>query len=162
MTTHTDHDHELQHAIDTLNGLLHGERSAVETYELAIAQFRGEAPKELQDCLRSHLMRVDRLTQRIGELGGSPILTSGTWGTFAKLVENGAAAFGRKAAIAALEEGEDIGLRQYDDALDDLDADSLHLVEGELLFEERSTHAAMGVLKSRYQDKRSPGGEKES
>jgi demethoxyubiquinone hydroxylase (CLK1/Coq7/Cat5 family) len=149
MANQTIHVSDTQRSIAALDALLHGERSAVETYEHAIARFTGEAPVELTDCLRSHLMRVDRLVMRIRELGGEAAMTSGMWGTFARLVGNGAALFGRKSAVAALEEGEDLGLRMYEDHLDDLDPESRNLVVGELQFEQRSTHAMMGVLRSR-------------
>lgn len=61
--------------------------------------------------------------------GGEPATSSGPWGTFAKLVEGGAAAFGDKAALRALEEGEDHGRDDYRRDLADLDASARQFVE---------------------------------
>jgi len=72
---------------------------------------------------------------------------SSTWGAFAKLVEAGAKAFGEKAAIAALEEGEDHGLRLYKGDLDKLDAASRVFVETEMLPAQEQTHRTLSALK---------------
>ena len=53
------------------------------------------------------------LRDAIVACGGTPAEGSGAWGTFAKVVEGGAKVFGEKAAVAALEEGEDHGLADY-------------------------------------------------
>jgi len=133
-------------AVDPLNTLLRGELSAVETYGQAIEKFGSDAPPELIECQRSHQARALRLQRRIRELGGRPSLDSGTWGAFAKLVEGGAALFGRKAALNALEEGEDHGLAEYRERMDDMDVDSRRLVESELMPEQQATHDAMSRL----------------
>ena len=132
--------------IDALTALLHGERSAVETYTQAIAKFGAEAPYELNDCQRSHRDRVERLVRRLAELGGHPPDGSGLWGTFAKLVEGGAALFGRANALAALEEGEDHGIATYRERLDDVDGESRRLIEAELLPAQLMTHDVMRNL----------------
>ena len=54
-------------------------------------------------------------------------------GAFARLFEGGAKAFGDRAAIAALEEGEDHGLKLYRESFKKLDADARQLVEQDLL-----------------------------
>ncbi len=138
--------HNIARATDALNALLRGELSAVETFEQAIAKFGTDAPHELTACLQSHQMRVQKLTVRIYDLGGKPAEGSGLWGAFAKLVEGGAAIFGRKSALAALEEGEDHGLAQYRERLEDLDVESRSLIESELLPEQIKTHDAVRNL----------------
>lgn len=129
-------------SIERLNALLRGELSAVETYGEIINKFGEEAPVELNECLRSHRQRVTKLGGRIVDLGGTPSASSGLWGSFARLVEKGAALFGRQNALAALEEGEDHGLAQYREYLDDhdLDVDSRRLFEAELMPEQLKTH----------------------
>jgi hypothetical protein len=134
-------------AIDQLNSFLRGELSACETYRQAIdklgdSQFRGE----LESCLRSHEARVSELRDRIGILGGRPSEGSGPWGGFAKLVEAGAKLFGAKSAIAALEEGEDHGLKDYKRDLGDLDVES-RLLAQRMLAEQERTHAVVSGLK---------------
>lgn len=105
--------------IDQLNAFLRGEISAVETHKQAIDKLgKSQHVATLRDNLASHEARVTKLRDEIKKYGGTPSEGSGIWGTFAKMVEGGAAAFGEKAAIAALEEGEDHGRDDYKAALD--------------------------------------------
>jgi len=76
-----------------------------------------------------------------------PADSSGPWGGFAKLVEGGAKVFGVKAALAALEEGEDHGKKLYREDLDKLDASTRSFVETELMPEQQQTHDLMSQLK---------------
>jgi demethoxyubiquinone hydroxylase (CLK1/Coq7/Cat5 family) len=135
-------------SVDVLNSFLRGEISAVETYRQALDKITaGPARMNLQECLRSHEQRVSLLSARIRSIGGEPAEGSGPWGAFAKLVEGGAKAFGEKAAIAALEEGEDHGRNDYQRELDKLDLDSRQLVEHQVLPEQLRTHRALSDLK---------------
>lgn len=99
-------------SVDQLNSFLRGEMSAVETYQQAIDKLEPSSTSrdQLLVNLKSHQDRVMMLRDAITELGGTPAEGSGPWGAFAKVVEGGAKAFGDKAAVAALEEGEDHGL----------------------------------------------------
>lgn len=134
--------------VDTLNELLRGEISAVETYRQALEKLTSSpARAQLEDCCRSHEGRVQKLRAEVVRLGGNPDEKSGAWGTFAKLVEGGAKAFGEKAAIAALEEGEDHGLRLYRDDIAKLDASSRALIEQDVLPAQERTHRALSTLK---------------
>lgn len=140
---------DINSSVDTLNSLLRGEISAVETYDQALEKLRGDAAvaTQLSECRSSHEERVELLREEITRLGGEPADGSGPWGAFAKLVEGGAKAFGRQAAIAALEEGEDHGLKQYRDDLPKLDANMRTALEGRLLSKQQQTHRAMSTLK---------------
>jgi hypothetical protein len=135
--------------IEVLNGLLRGEISAVETYDQALQELYDDTAVsgELSACRSSHQRRVELLRSEVVNRGGEPALGSGAWGSFAKLVEGGARPFRKKAAISALEEGEDYGLRQYRDDLKDLDSSARSLLEGHLLSEQQRTHRAMSTLK---------------
>ncbi|HEX8113748.1 MAG TPA: DUF2383 domain-containing protein, partial [Kofleriaceae bacterium] len=119
-------------SIDKLNEFLRGEMSAVETYQMALDKIEGSsaARDELLVNLKSHRDRVIALQDAIVALGGTPAQSSGPWGTFAKLVEGAAKVLGDKAAIDALEEGEDHGLKDYRKDLDQLDARGRQLVGG--------------------------------
>jgi hypothetical protein len=136
-------------SIDQLNSFLRGEISAVETYRIALDRLDAGSPArgELSSCMRSHQERVDLLRGQIRALGGDPAEGSGPWGAFAKTVESGAALLGDKASIAALEEGEDHGLKDYRSDLSDLDADCQRLVSAELLPKQLQTHRTMSTLK---------------
>jgi uncharacterized protein (TIGR02284 family) len=133
--------------IDQLNSFLRGEISAVETYRKALDKVRDPSVKsQLMECERSHESRVDVLKERIQQLGGSPAVSSGPWGAFSKVVTAGAAFAGDKAAIAALEEGEDHGLNDYQRDIDKLDPETRALVENDLLPAQKRTHDALSML----------------
>jgi demethoxyubiquinone hydroxylase (CLK1/Coq7/Cat5 family) len=135
-------------SVQTLNGFLRGEISAVETYRQAMAKLSASpARAQLAECHQSHEQRAEKLRQQIRRLGGEPATDSGAWGAFSRLVEGGAKAFGEKAAIAALEEGEDHGLKLYRDDLGKLDASSRELVQQELLPAQERTHRSLSTLK---------------
>ena len=74
--------------VDTLNGFLRGEISAVETYRQALDKLQSSPSRvQLEQCRRSHEERVSRLRQEVVRLGGKPEEGSGAWGAFAKLVD---------------------------------------------------------------------------
>jgi hypothetical protein len=123
----------------------------VETYRQALDM---KAPSEdvrstLQRCSSSHQQRVDALRNEVRRLGGTPETGSGAWGSFAKLIEGGATAFGIKAAIAALEEGEDHGVKVYEKAPTNLPPSAMSFLQKHLLPEQARTHSAMSALKAR-------------
>jgi hypothetical protein len=138
---------------DELNKLLRGELSAVETYQMAIDKLDANSPvrAELQACMSSHQSRVMMLRDQVLALRGEPSGSSGPWGAFAKAVQGTAKVFGDKATIAALEEGEDHGLKDYKRELDDtdLDAQARMIVANQLLPQQQQTHARLSALKKR-------------
>jgi hypothetical protein len=138
--------------VDTLNSFLRGEISAVETYRQALDKLR-DKPEEssLRDCLRSHEQRVSLLKNEIRLRGGEPAQGSGPWGTFVKLLEGGAKLFGAKAAIAALEEGEDHGRDDYKRDAPKLEPDARAFVQQQLVPEQLRTHQTMSMLKKRME-----------
>src|SRR5690349_21868968 len=123
--------------VNHLNSLLRGEISAVETYRQALSKLDRVAFRNtLEDCARSHETRVQLLRSEVLRRGGEPAEGSGAWGSFAKLVEGAATAFGDKAAVAALEEGEDHGRNDYKRELDSLDPTARQFVQSQLLPEQ--------------------------
>jgi hypothetical protein len=139
---------ENEKVVDTLNTFLRGELSAVETYRQALDKLNNSASRTLLlDCHISHEQRVEKLRQQVAKLGGEPSNNSGPWGAFAKLIEGGAKIFGEKAAISALEEGEDHGLKLYRDEIGKLDQESRRLVETDLLPAQERTHRTMSTFK---------------
>jgi len=106
----------------TLNSLLRGEMSAIETYRMAIDKLKGSNEPglaELQAMRRDHRDAADSLWQLLERKGEQPSEGSGAWGAFAKAVEGTARLFGNAAALKALKEGEEHGLKDYEDALHD-------------------------------------------
>jgi uncharacterized protein (TIGR02284 family) len=135
-------------SVSVLNSFLRGEISAVETYRQALDTVSAVPVRtQLQDCMMSHARRVDVLREQISSLGGEPAEGSGIWGTFAKAVEGGAKVLGEKAAVAALEEGEDHGRKEYRQELDKLDATTRAFVQSRIMPEQERTHSALSMLK---------------
>lgn len=138
-------------SIEHLNSFLRGELSAVETYRMALEKLDANSPVrlEVEAVMQDHQQRVHALREAIITAGGEPTETSGPWGLWAKIVEGGARVFGDKAAIAALEEGEDHGLEDYRDGIDDqdLDVQARALVVSQLLPAQQQTHDRMSALK---------------
>ena len=138
--------------IDTLNSFLRGEISAVETYRQALEKLSDKPEAStLAECLRSHEQRVAWLSGEIQSRGGEPAQSSGPWGAFARLMEGGAKLFGEKAAIAALEEGEDHGRDDYRRDAPKLEPDARTFVQQQLIPEQLRTHQAMSTLKRQLQ-----------
>ena len=140
---------EIANSVDQLNSFLRGELSAVETYDQAIAKLVDEPSivGKLEACRLSHQKRVTLIRDEITRRGGEPAEGSGPWGAFAQLVEGGAKLFGKKAAIAALEEGEDHGRDDYKAELDEMSADLRAFVETKLLPDQLHTHDVLSNLK---------------
>ena len=137
--------------VDTLNGFLRGEISAVETYRQALDKLQTSPSRvQLEQCRRSHEQRVERLRREVVRLGGKPEEGSGAWGAFASLVEGSAKVLGEKAAISALEAGEDRGLKLYRDEMGKLDATARAVIESEVLPEQERTHESLSTLKHSF------------
>jgi hypothetical protein len=138
-------------SVDQLNHFLRGEISAVETYRMALEKLEPASPARLdvEACMQSHQSRVSVLRDAILATGGTPVDSSGPWGAFAKVVEGGARVLGDKAAIAALEEGEDHGVKDYRSDLAQLDAQTQSLILSRLRPEQQQTHDRMSALKKR-------------
>lgn len=109
--------------VTALNSLLRGEMSALETYRDAREKLGEESVlgAELLQIQLEHRDASDALWHHIEQHGGKPSEGSGPWGAFAKTVEGAAALLGDNAVLKALKEGEEHGLKDYQDALEDKD-----------------------------------------
>jgi hypothetical protein len=132
--------------VEPLNVLLRGEHAAVETYKLALDNLedKSKARTSLEACLQSHQQRVALLKATIAQRGGTPVAPPGAWPSVVELTELMA---GDKAALEALEEGEDHELSDYRGALVGLDANARQLVELQLLPKQIQSHHAISELR---------------
>jgi uncharacterized protein (TIGR02284 family) len=127
------------HNIETLNKFLKDELSATETYQQALDKLGDETgPSESEDLVpiyEAHKDAVSSLQSLISRLGGTPCEDSGTWGTWAKIVQGGANMLGKKTALKALQGGEKSGAKDYEEALQDteLSSDIRSFIETTLL-----------------------------
>ncbi len=121
-----------------LNSLLRGEISATETYRMAIekvvdAKDAATHSGLLREIQEEHSRAAQGIRDRIRELGGDPSDSSGAWGAWAKTVQATMNMFGDTSSLKALKEGEEHGLKDYQEALDDVDTSSAQLIQNQLI-----------------------------
>ncbi len=105
--------------MDHLNKLLRDELSATETYRQALDKIRAEHGQDarfqqLTEMQRDHEQAAAQLRTLIQQMGGQASNDSGVWGTWARTVMGTAKLLGDKAALKALKEGEESGLKDWD------------------------------------------------
>jgi uncharacterized protein (TIGR02284 family) len=138
--------------VERLNSMLDGEIAAVQTYGQALDKIENPAVcQELERAQICHSHRVQALVAKIESIGGKPTKGAGPWVQFAKALEGGAKAFGDKAAVSMLEEGEDKGLADYKKLATKDDNPIVQGVAREFLPRQQETHDAMSNLKHRMQ-----------
>jgi len=126
-------------AVGQLNSLLRGEISAAETYRMAIDQVSDSDDTTmanvglLREMQEEHGRAAQALRDRIKELGGEASDSSGPWGVWAKFTQGSANLFGDSAALKSLKEGEEHGLKDYQEAMDDVDTTSADLIRNQLI-----------------------------
>lgn len=127
------------HNVKTIEKLLKDELSATETYQQALESFRipgGQfMANSLTPILGAHKAAASNLEAQITKLGGTPQKGTGAWGSWAKLILEGASLLGKQSAIKVLLEGEKNGEGDYEAALKDatLSSEVRTLIETKLL-----------------------------
>ena len=122
-----------------LNSFLRGEISAAETYRMAIEKVSDADNSHaanlglLREIQAEHGRAAQALRDRIRELGGEPSDSSGAWGAWAKFTQGTANLFGDASALKSLKEGEEHGLKDYQEGLDDIDMTSADLISNQLI-----------------------------
>ncbi len=139
--------------LEQLNSFLRGEISAIETYRQAMEKLHLEKNDAgvalLRSCMESHEKRMNALESEVRRRGGTPATGSGAWGAFARLVQGGADLLSQKTAVAALEEGEDHGLHDYERDVPRLDPATRAWFESTIYPEQRATHRTIRDFKNR-------------
>jgi len=138
-------------SLERWNSLLRGEISATETYQQALAKMEGsECAEKLRRMQVEHREAANTIRQHIHQMGGKPDQDSGVWGAWAKFVEGTAKIFGQAAAVQALREGEEQGVRDYENALKDesLGGECKNLIRMQLLPQTRDHIAMLKILQA--------------
>src|SRR5262245_12820774 len=121
---------------DAINSLLRGEMSAVETYTQAMGKFDDEtAIADLQKIRDEHSRAVRLLRDQMIAVGAHPAESTGPWGAFTAAVTDGAKMIGPATALAALRQGEEHGINEYEAALgnNDIHSDCQRMIRADLL-----------------------------
>jgi len=122
--------------VKSLNAVIRGEISAVETYDQALARFGTEcAAAELHHIRDEHEEAVDYLRGQVAEFCGDSDHGSSSWGVFAAAVTSTANAIGMATVLQALKEGELHGISQYESMLanDEVHAECKNIIRSRLL-----------------------------
>jgi hypothetical protein len=136
-------------SIQKLQQCYRNELSALETYEIALKSVTHVGLHHtLQEILVSHGQREERLGKELRAAGAELPPSSGAWGLFAKAFQTGADLFGDRAAIAALEHGEEATVALYKDGLDASAPATRRLLTNDLLPMADHTRAACETLRS--------------
>lgn len=116
--------------------LIRGEISAVQSFRTVLPKIKDESEKAaLEQMLHDHARAVEKLKRFAESRSEATTETSGPWGTFAKTFAGGASFFGDKAAITALKVGEQHGINEYKEAINDdsINQEVKSLIQSELL-----------------------------
>lgn len=124
--------------ITQLDDLVRGELAAMEAYDQLIKDTKDEDQKnKLLMIRKDHEQAVSKLSKYVA--GKPKILKdtekSGPWGQFSKGWVKGGKLMGNKTAVRAIKEGEEHGIREYIEALQDdsLNAELKNIIRTELL-----------------------------
>lgn len=103
-----------------LDDLIRGEMAAVKTYDTALTKVKDEKElAKLKKIREDHVTAVGKLKTFANRDVKEDTTTSGAWGAFASAYTGGAKLFGDKAALKALQQGEEHGITEYKEALED-------------------------------------------
>lgn len=103
-----------------LDDLIRGEMAAVKTYDTALEKVKD--PKEVEKLKmirKDHVNAVEKLKTYATKDVKEDTTTAGAWGAFASAYTGGARLFGDETALKALTQGEEHGINEYKEALDD-------------------------------------------
>jgi hypothetical protein len=103
-----------------LDDLIRGEMSAVKTYDTALEKVKDQKELlKLKKIREDHVAAVSKLKTFANGDVKEDTKTAGAWGAFATAYTGGAKLFGDNAALKALSQGEEHGITEYKEALED-------------------------------------------
>jgi len=117
---------------DALNAVLRSQMSAVETYDQAMTKFEDQhALADLQKIREDHARAVVLLREKAAQFGAMPVESSGPWTAFEAAVTGS----GNMLGYAALKQGEQQGINEYEEALknEDVNPECKEMIRAELL-----------------------------
>lgn len=103
-----------------LDDLIRGEMTAVKTYDTALEKVKDEKEAaKLKKIREDHVNAVSKLKTFANKDVKEDTTSAGPWGAFATAYTSGAKLFGNEAALKALQQGEEHGINEYKEALED-------------------------------------------
>jgi len=136
--------------IETLNALLLCQVAAVETYDRAINKFEDpHVLADLQAIREEHLHAEILLREKVLQLGGEPVENAEPWGaSAAAITATDDKAMGPATALAALRQGEEQTINEFEDSLkrENMNSECKNLIRAHLLPEGRNHVAGLNRL----------------
>jgi len=103
-----------------MDDLIRGEMAAVKSYNQILSDIKDQNEKKKLEKIRTdHETAVSKLKSYASKDVLEDTKTAGAWGLFAKTWTGGAKLMGNEAALKALKEGEEHGISEYKEALED-------------------------------------------
>lgn len=103
-----------------LDDLIRGEMAAVRTYDKALEKVKDEKEMAKLKMIREdHVNAVAKLKTFANKDVADDTKSAGAWGAFATAYTGGAKLFGNDAALKALTQGEEHGINEYKEAMED-------------------------------------------
>jgi hypothetical protein len=139
-------------SVDVLNSLLRGEISAQEAHEKALALAGDMTANEVAELRRisaEHTRAAELLRTEVFRLGGAPAGSAGAWGAFARAFQSSANFLGVSTAFSSLCEGEEHGLREYEESLEVATGPTKMLLAENLIPNQRKHIAALTAIGNR-------------
>lgn len=138
-------------SVDVLNSLLRGEISAQEAHEKALALAGDMTANEVAEVRRisaEHTRAAEVLRTEVFRLGGAPAGSAGAWGAFARAFQSSANFLGVSTAFSSLGEGEEHGLREYQESLEVATGTTKMILAG-LIPNQQKNIAALAAISAR-------------
>ncbi len=139
-------------SVDVLNSLLRGEISAQEAHEKALALAGDMTANEVAELRRisaEHTRTAELLRTEVFRLGGAPAGSAGAWGAFARAFQSSANFLGVSTAFSSLCEGEEHGLREYQESLEVATGPTKMLLTEKLIPNQQKHIAALTAIGNR-------------
>jgi hypothetical protein len=133
-------DNGIKDKIEPLNHLIRREMAAVDTYNQALDTVINEPiASDLHAILVEHRTAAQALRQYVNRQGGTPASGPGTW-RGAQVIDNSVKPLGPAATFQALMEGEEDGIKEYEEVLQEagLDQQGRSLIASILIPKTRS------------------------
>jgi len=135
MDISNEYDHEISE-VEMLNSLLRCQQAAVATYDQAIRKLEdSRVLADLHTIREEHVQAERLLREKVLQLGGEPIEASGPWGACAATISGEEKAIGPATALAALRQGEEHSINEFEDSLNhnEVNSDCKNLIRSNLL-----------------------------
>jgi len=134
---------------DTLNCLLRGQLSAVETYDRAMEKLEDQhVLADLHRIREEHARAASLLREKVIQFGGMPVESPGPWSAFTAVTTDAGQGIGPATALCALRQGEEHVINEDEDSLkhEDVNAECKNLIRTELLPNGRNQVAELNRL----------------